>query len=116
MGFGLAVAVVILMIGLPVSRRHRTDAELTIRANAEPIADLAAPSVGAEVESPPVDSDREVPASDLVQAEPLTAPEAPAVRVDVAPTSKAPTTLRFGYDLEHGIPMPPEARDARPVY
>jgi hypothetical protein len=105
------------MIGFPVLRRHRADAEFTIRANSEPIADYTTPVVRAEVELPPVeDSVREVPASDLVQVEPLTAPEGPTPRVDAAPASKAPAALRFGYDLEHGIPMPPDARDAKPVY
>jgi hypothetical protein len=116
-GLSLAAAVVTLMIGFPVLRRHRADAEFTIRANAEPIADYTAPVVRAEVELPPAeDSVREVPASDLVQVEPLTAPEGPTPRVDAAPALKAPAALRFGYDLEHGIPMPPDARDAKPVY
>jgi hypothetical protein len=115
----VAAAVLVLLIGLPAVRRQHSDAQSIIRDNAEPLAGLVISQVPVEVEDPaPPDlaDDLGIPARELAQAEPIPVPQAPASGHEAAPASKTATPSRLNFDLEHGTPMPPDARDAKPVY
>lgn len=118
-GAAVAAAVLVLLIGLPAVRRQHSDAQSIIRDNAEPLAGLVMPPVPAPEETPaPPDlaDDRGIPARELAQAEPIPVPQAPASGHEGSPPSKTATPSRLNFDLEHGTPMPPDARDAKPVY
>jgi len=119
LGLSVAAAVLALLIGFPAASRQLADAESTIRANATPLAGRVDPPVQPQAEPPAISEpgdDRDIPANQLAQAEPIAAPEPTASGLDGTPASKAGAPPRFGYDLEHGIPMPPDARDSKLVY
>ena len=119
-GAGAAAAVLALIIGLPAIHRQESEARSIIRANAEPRAgwDIMP---GSNEEEPSASSnladDRGIPANELAQAEPIPVPEPPSTPAgESPPTSRTTTPSRWNYDLEHGIPMPQDARDSKPVY
>jgi hypothetical protein len=119
LAFGGAAASLVLAIGLRVAHQQRSDAESTIHANAIPLAGWVVAPVRPKPEAPaaPEPGDhRDIPPRALAQAEPIRLPEAPPTASEGHATSKAVAPPRVGYDLEHGIPMPPDARDSRPVY
>src|SRR5262249_8039928 len=117
-----SAACLALAIGLLAVGRQVTDAEATIRANAIPLAIQAVAPVRPEPElraapGPSPSAGTETPVGALAQAEPIRLPATPPPPVpDGNGASKTVAPPRVGYDLEHGIPMPPDARDARPVY
>ena len=116
-GSGIAAAILALLFGLPALRRQFADAETIIQANTEPIA-ISAP-VATEAEDPAPEElvdDREIPSRELAQADPVPAPPPSAPGHEATPTAKNTTPARWNFDLEHGTPMPPDARDAKPVY
>jgi hypothetical protein len=119
LGFSLAASVLVLLIGLPIVHRQRADARATISANAAPLERPVILPAPTDEESPAT-SDLadavDVPANQLALAEPVQPPEAPASGPDGTPAPKTVAPPRFGYDLDHGIPMPPDSRDSRPVY
>jgi len=114
-----AAAILTVVIVIPTARRQQADAQSTIRANAAPLAGRVFLPVLHEPEAPatsePAD-DRDIATNQLAQAEPVPTAETPAPGLDGGSASKAVATSRYGYDLEHGIPMPPDARDSKPVY
>ena len=122
-GASLAASVLALAVVLPVSWRQRAGAEAMIRDNAAPVNTVVAlppepqPEAEDPAESGPED-DRDISASQLAQAEPIHPPAepTPTPAADAAPSTKPVAPTRFGYDLEHGTPMPPDGRDAKPVY
>jgi hypothetical protein len=116
--FGVAAAVLIALIGIPVLRRQWEGAQSTIIANSVPLADpIVQPTAADEPpwETPDRDTN-DVSASQLVEAEPLRTPETPASGLDAAAIPKSSQHTRFGFDLDHGTPMPPDTREAKPVY
>jgi len=119
-GAGLAAAILALVIALPAVRRQHSDAQSIIHANAEPLTHPVVPEVPVKAEDPaPADvaDDRaSIPARELAQAEPIPVPQAPATAHEGSPASKTATPSRLNFDLEHGTPMPPDARGAKPVY
>jgi hypothetical protein len=118
-GLSAAAAILAVLIGIPAAHRQAADAESTILANAAPREGWVIPPVQSEPELPVTanpSSDRDLPARQLAQAEPISVPEPPAAGSDGTSGSKATAPTRFGYDLEHGIPMPPDGREAKPVY
>lgn len=120
-GPSLAASILALLVVLPVAWRLRAAAEAKVGNNAMPLALLAGPVDPAEVvgpDLPEIDAadDREIPAGQLAQADPIKPPADPTPTADVAAGAKPATPARFGYDLENGTPMPPDGRDAKPVY
>jgi Putative zinc-finger len=115
---GVAAASLALLIGLPAIRRQHTDAQSIIRANAEPIpVTQRTPAEKLEAPAPAeLANDRDIPPRELAQAEPIPVPQPPPPGREGAPTSRIATPSRLNFDLEHGTPMPPDARDAKPVY
>ena len=120
MGSIAAAAVLSLIIGLPAIHRQESEAWSIIRANAEPRAGWDIMPASDEVEpsaSPKLAVDRDIPANELAQAEPIPVPEPPPTPSgDGSPASRNTTPSRWNYDLEHGVPMPQDARDSKPVY
>jgi hypothetical protein len=119
LGFSLAAAILVVLIGWASVHRQWVDAQSIISANAAP---LPAPVI------PPARTDEDTmgtseladttgtSADEPAQAETARASEVPASGLDGNVASKPAAPARLGYDLEHGIPMPPDARDAKPVY
>jgi hypothetical protein len=115
--FSVAV-VIIALIGIPVLRRQWKGAKSTIIANSAPLADPIIPPTAADEplgETWDRDSN-DVPTNQLADAELSRTPESPASGLDAAAAPKSSPHTRFGFDLEHGISMPPDAREAKPVY
>ncbi len=115
-----AAAVLTLIIGLPAVHRQESRARSLIRANAEPHAGWVTSPRSVEAEllaSPTPAADRDIPPNELAQADPIPVPEPPPTPSgDGSPTPRTSTPPRWNYDLEHGIPMPQDARDSKPVY
>ena len=116
--FSVAAAILVGSSGILIVSRQLNNAQSTILANSVPLADpLTLPAV---VDDPLLEiSERDnddVPANQLAEAEPPRPVEIshPALDAVAAPKSSPPT--RFGFDLEHGTPMPPDSREAKPVY
>jgi hypothetical protein len=119
-GWSAAAAILAVVIGIPVAHRHAADAEATILANAAPREGwVIIPPLPLQRERPATADPgvvRELPARQLAQADPVPLPEPPAAGSDGTAASKAATPTRFGYDLQLGIPRPPDAREFKPVY
>jgi Putative zinc-finger len=119
-GAGVAAAILALVIALPAVRRQHSDAQSVIRANAEPLADDVVPEVTSTAEDPApleiADDRASIPARELAQADPVPVPQAPVPAHEGSPSPKTAPPSRLNFDLEHGTPMPPDARGAKPVY
>jgi hypothetical protein len=115
-----AAALIIALVGIP--RLHlQWRARSTIATNPAPLADRVIPSA-TPIEEQPVseisgtDADRAIPSNELARAELVRTPEAPASGAESTPAPRLPSPRRYGYDLEHGIPMLPDARESKQVY
>ncbi len=120
-GASLAASILAILVVLPVTWRVRAAADAKIHENAAPVAMSVGPAGPTEAKLPdPIEpasaSSRDIPAGHLAQAEPIKPPADPPPSNDAASGSKSGTTARYGYDLEHGTPMPLDGRDAKPVY
>ncbi len=120
MGASLAASVLALLVVVP-SWKRQADAEATIHANATPLAGLIRPPGRPQPEATAPDesqaeADRGIPAGELAQAEPVRPPAEPSPAASAPPPVRTAPPTRFGYDLEPGTPMPPDGRDAKPVY
>ncbi len=116
-GTGVAATVLTLVIGLPALRRQHAEAQSIIRANADPFPVQPSAAVEADVPAPPILADeRDIPSRELAQAEPIAVPQPQATKQEGSPASRPAAPSRWNFDLEHGTPMPPDARDVKPVY
>jgi hypothetical protein len=116
---GLAAAVLIGLIELSFVRKQRQSAQATIYANSEPLAEQPVILPTAAVEPLRETSERDnsdIAANQVAELEPPRPAEAPATGLDAVAAPKSPSNTRFGFDLEHGTPMPPDSREAKPVY
>ena len=99
-------------------RRQSKNPRSATLANSTPLADPVA--LPAAVDEPLLEvsehDNDDVPTNQLAEAEPLRPVETPASGLDAAAAPKSSPHTRFGFDLEHGIPMPPDSREAKPVY
>jgi hypothetical protein len=124
LGISVAASLLVAIIEVPALRRQWVDAEARIVANAAPLADPDVSPLPPEeepLETSDPDEVSDVAANQLVQTEPALTSETPVAGLDGASAPKpapSPTAppRRFGYDLEHGTPMPPDAREPKPVY
>ena len=112
-----AAAVLLTLSAFAVAHRQWTSAQTTILANAVPLTDpIPVPTI---TEEPPMEIDdrdrNDVPPNQLADAEPPHPIETAPAAVEASAPKPSPRT-RFGFDLEHGIPMPPDTREAKPVY
>jgi anti-sigma factor RsiW len=122
LGISVAASLLVAIIEVPALHRQWVEAQSRIVANEAPLADLGFSPLPPE-EEPFATSDSDevsdVAANQLVQAEPARTSETPVARLDGASAPKPSPTApprRFGYDLEHGTPMPPDTREPKPVY
>jgi Putative zinc-finger len=124
LGITLAASLLVMMIEVPALRRQSVDAQSRIIANAAPLEDSGVsplPPDEEPLETSDPDEVSDAGANPLVQTEPARTSETPVAGLDgpsapkPSPTATAPSR-RFGYDLEHGTPMPPDAREPKPVY
>jgi len=115
---GMAAAVLIGLIEITIVHPQWKSADATTRANAAPLADpVSVPS--AELLPPPEIADRDTgdnSSNPVAEAEVPRPAETAISAVDAVAAPKSPPYTRFGFDLEHGTPMPPESREAKPVY
>ncbi len=105
----VAAAVLVTLAGMAVARRQWTNAQSTILANSVPLADPAPVPVVIDDQLPSetADSDvSDVAATQLAEAEPSRPTETPASGIDAVAAPKPSPHTRFGFDLEHGTPMP----------
>jgi hypothetical protein len=118
----LAASIVALLIIVPTAWRKQSVAEATIRGNAAPLA-MVGPADQAESQATDGNDfnreedrgilDRQLARADLI---PSPADPSPSPTADVAAGGKAPASSRLDYDLDPMTPMPPDGRDAKPVY
>jgi hypothetical protein len=122
LGISLAASLLVMIIEVPALRRQLADAQARIVANAAPLADPDVSPLASEEESSATsdpDEFHDEGANPLVQTEPARTSETPVAGLDGTSAPKpspASPPRRFGYDLEHGTPMPPDAREPKPVY
>jgi hypothetical protein len=121
-GISAAASLLVAIIEVPALHRQWVEAQARIVANAAPLADPGVSPLPPEeepLETSDSDEVSDVAANPLVQTEPARTSETPVAGLDGASAPKPPTTAparRLGYDLEHGTPMPPDAREPKPVY
>ena len=122
LGISVAASLLIAIVEVPALHRQWVDAQSTIVANAAPLADpdvSPLPPDEEPLETSDPDEVNDVAANPLVQTEPARTSETPVAGLDGVSAPKpspASPPRRFGYDLEHGTPMPPDAREPKPVY
>jgi hypothetical protein len=124
LGASLAASLLVAIIEVPVLRRQWADAQAKIVANAAPLADpVVSPQPPEEVPLDIADSEEvnDGAANQVVQTEPArTIETTPVAGLDGTATPPKPSTAlpprRFGFDLDHGTPMPSDAREPKPVY
>ncbi len=121
LGTGLAASLLVAVLGYPILHRQMLDAQSTIDANAAPLADDAVAPLPPDeelVQNPEPEETVDTGAGQVAQTEPAHAPEGPVSALDATSTPKQPSARprRFGYDLEHGTPMPPDSHELKPVY
>jgi hypothetical protein len=118
----LSVAATILIgfIQFQILHRRLVEAEATITANRASLGELIVPLTTSEEPLPEIaDRDKnDVPRNQLAEADlPRPRPaESPAAAVETAPIRKSSAPTRFGFDLDHGTPMPPDSRETKAVY
>jgi hypothetical protein len=121
-GASLAASILALVVVLPMAWRRQAAAEAIIQANAAPAASPVGPpapdeTVVAKLNDRAPRAHRHIPTDQLAQADPIRPPAEPppsAADAKAGPTPEPP--VQFDYDLDHGTPMPPDGRDAKPVY
>jgi hypothetical protein len=131
-GISAAASLLVAIVGIPSLYRQWVQAQSTIVANAAPSAEpeiSPLPSENQTRENAKPDEAGDVVASANAntnpnalaqQTESARNVETPVAGLDgaAAAPKPGPTTppRRLGYDLEHGTPMPPDAREPKPVY
>ncbi len=115
---GFVAFLLIAVIAVPGFWREWSSAQSTIAANALPLADrgVEPQERATETQPGPTRSDDSEIQDEVVQADVARPVEPPGGAVTGSAEPKLATPARFGYDLEHGIPMPPDARESKPVY
>jgi hypothetical protein len=114
----IAATIAIGVIQFQILQRQSADAEATIAANRTSLEEPIAPLTTSEEPVPEI-VDREineVPPNQLAAADPPRPPERPAAAVETVPVPKSSPPTRFGFDLDHGTPMPPDSRETKTVY
>jgi hypothetical protein len=123
LAFGLGLAFLALLIIVPLVHRRQSRAEAQIAANAAPIPGANIPPAELQDEPQVASNAPEAdprPADSLAQADPPPAADAPAAGqgqgAAARPSAAASPTPPYYFDLEHGIPMPPDSRGGKPAY
>ncbi len=117
-GLGTA-AVFAFLIVHPVLQYQRNTAERVIQANRSPLADQPQVLISDDTSAPEVTdlaNTDDATASALSEDDLTRVPELTRSGLESGTAVKNTPKTRLGYDLEHGIPAPPDAREAKPVY
>jgi len=114
----LIASLLIAVVAIPGLWRQWSNAQSTITANALPLADRDVSPGERAIELRPEASrsDDSETQDEVVQADIARPVEPTGGGVTSSTEPKPAAPARFGYDLEHGIPMPPDARESKPVY
>jgi hypothetical protein len=127
LGLGLAAAVLMVLLLLPLLYHPHAQPGARIAAKTAPIGKPAVATAESSNSSDASLAGLDAipgPSPALAQTDTIAAAETPAPG-SVATTkpsgyatssTPAPAIPRYGFDLEHGIPMPPDARGAKPAY
>jgi len=114
-----AAAVLVMLTGIAGLGRQRKNAQSTILTNSVPLTGpVPVPLVISEqlpLETADHD-ENDVSATQLAEVEPPRPTETPTSGIDAVVAPKPSPHTRFGFDLEHGTPMPRDTREAKPVY
>ena len=115
----VAAAVLVTLTGVAGARRQWKNAQSTILANSAPLPDPV-PELLKIAEPLPLETvdrdENDGSATQLAEAEPSRPLETPTLGSDAVAVPKPSPHTRFGFDLEHGTPMPRDTREAKPVY
>jgi hypothetical protein len=124
LGYSLAVALLLALVVMPMVHRRQVQAEAQIAANAAPLP--SDESAGDELVDELAEADRatgissSVHVSDtLAQTDRVQTAEAATTGQSAGPSAKPSVTAgspRLDFDLEQGIPMPPDARGSKPAW
>jgi hypothetical protein len=114
----IAATILVGLIQFPILHRRWAKAEAIITANRAPLGEFIVPLTTSEEPVLEIaDRDKtEVPSNQLAEADPPRPVESQPAAVETAPLPKSSPITRFGFDLDHGTPMPPDSREAKPVY
>jgi hypothetical protein len=122
LGYSLAVALLLALVIMPTVHRRQVQAEAQITANAAPIPsdEISSDELDDELD----DADRNISSpvhiSDtLAQADRVQPAETASAGQSASANAKPPVTAaspRLDFDLEQGIPMPPDARGTKPAW
>lgn len=123
-GLGAVAAATVFVVAASLVHRSATEAEARIAAESRPIPiELqAVPLViaPARAEASSADESRSQESESSTEPEALaqvSTPSSPASgSVPASNASKPAAVRRYDHDLEYGIPMPPDARIAKPAY
>jgi hypothetical protein len=124
LGYSSAVALILALVIMPIVHRRQVQAEAQIAANAASIPSLdesawdevdeLVDADGATGTSSPVHVSDMLAQTDRVQtAEASTSGQSASLSSKPSMTTASP---RLDFDLEQGIPMPPDARGSKPAY
>ena len=118
LGLGLVASLLIAAIAVTGLWRESANAHATIQAEASPLLEEQASPVAHATErgTEAIRSDDNPTEDEMAQADVARTPEPPGGGMNSTGDAKSAAPPRFGYDLEHGIPMPPDARESKPVY
>jgi hypothetical protein len=126
LGFSLAIACLAVLIVIPLIHRRQVQADAQIAADAAPIPDpdeIPLAELREEPAAPAAASHPDSYSSEtLAMADPVPVPAPPAVGQGQNSAAKPTVTVtpapasRYDFDLEHGIPMPPDSRGSKPAY
>ena len=112
----VAATILIGLVLFQILQRKYNDAEAMIAANRVPLDELVVPMSTSD--EPVVEitdhSANEVPPNQLADADPQRPDEFQAPAVETAPILKSSPPTRFGFDLDHGTPMPPDSATPSP--
>jgi anti-sigma factor RsiW len=117
---GVAAVLCVAVVAASSLWRQWERTQYIIKTNTSPLVDQPAPQVQIaqkpEVDSSPSDTGNAAQ-SDLVQADATARPsESAGASANGTREPKPAPPMRFGYDLERGIPMPFDARESKPSY
>jgi len=124
LGYSLAVALLLALVVMPAVHRRQIQAEAQIAANAAPLP--TDEILSDELVDEPDDAGRATGtglpvhgSETLAQADRVPTAEISSAGQSAGPIAKPPATgaaPRLDFDLEQGIPMPPDARGSKPAY
>lgn len=115
---GMVASILIGVVAIRSAWREWANAQETITTNVLPLANRAASWKEPVVEPQPEPgrSDERDTQNELAQSDVIRPLDTPGGGGNSLTEPKPAAPARFGYDLEHGIPMPPDARESKPVY